>query len=80
MFITKKKLKEIIEKERREWEQSKRDEDENARIWRRLDEISSMFWEHDRALKDLNTTIQKEIGILSYDPISMNYKIKKENK
>lgn len=79
MFITKKMLKEIIERERREWEQTKRDEDENTRIWRRLDEISNMFWEHDRAFRELNTTIQKEIGILSYDPISMKYVIKKEN-
>ena len=80
MFITKKKLKEIIENERRGWEQAKCNEDENTRIWRRLDELSGMFWEHDRALRDLNTTLQKEIGILSYDPISMEYKLKKENK
>lgn len=80
MFITKKKLRELIEKERREWEQTKRDEDETARIWRRLDEMSTMFWDHDRTLKELNTTIQKEIGILSYDPISMKHIIKKENK
>lgn len=53
MFITKKKLKELIEKERREWEQAKRNEDENSRIWRRLDEMSSMFWEHDRVLRDM---------------------------
>lgn len=79
MFITKKKLKELIEKERKEWEKEMYTKDENSRIWRRLDEMSSMFWEHDRVLRDLSTTVQKEIGILSYDPISMKNIIKKEN-
>lgn len=80
MFITKKKLKELISKEREEWEKEMYTKDENSRIWRRLDEMSSMFWEHDRVLRDLSTTVQKEIGILSYDPKSMKYTIKKENK
>lgn len=63
MFITKKKLKELIEKERREWEKAKRIEEDNTHIWRRLDEMSSMFWEHDRVLRDM----AKQIGYNSQE-------------
>lgn len=61
MFITKKKLKELIERERREWERKKSYDDDNSRIWHHLYKLGGQLEVHDNILRDLTSKkIKKE--------------------